>query len=99
MAGFKSFEDFYKFYLEAHRHPLNRRLHLVGTTLALICVGLFVLTDNGWFLLIGPALGYTLAWIGHFRFERNKPATFSHPFYSLAADLRMLYEIVLSKLR
>lgn len=96
---FHSFEAFYAHYLNEHRHPLNRRLHLVGTGGALVLLALFILTDAWGFLLAAPIFGYGLAWVGHDRVEGNKPATFKHPFYSLAADFRMLYEFLVGKLR
>jgi len=99
MAAFNSFQEFYTYYLQEHRHPLNRRLHLIGTSSALTLLALFLITDIWWFLLAAPIVGYGLAWVGHFRVEGNKPATFSHPFYSLAADFRMLYDALTGKLR
>lgn len=84
----ESFEEFWPYYVAQHRHPVNRRLHFVGTTLVLICLGLAVLRSPVW-LLAMPLAGYSLAWIGHFVFERNKPATFTHPLWSLRGDLRM----------
>ena len=84
----ESFEEFWPYYVAQHRHPVNRGLHFVGTTLVLACLGLAVLGSPLW-LLAMPLAGYGFAWIGHFAFEHNKPATFTHPLWSLRGDLRM----------
>jgi hypothetical protein len=82
-AGYKSFEEFYPFYLGEHCHRTNRRLHLIGTTNFIILALLFVILTKPLFLLLGVLQGYGLAWIGHFLFEKNRPATFKHPVYSV----------------
>ena len=84
----ESFEEFWPYYVAQHRHPVNRGLHFVGTTLVLVCLGLAVLRSPVW-LLAGVPAAYAFAWVGHFVFERNKPATFTHPLWSLRGDLRM----------
>jgi hypothetical protein len=98
-TGFRSFAEFYPFYLSEHRHPVSRVLHFIGTWFAVLCLIALLLT--GALEWLGAALlaGYIFAWIGHFRFERNRPATFRFPFYSLAADFRMWWELNLGKLR
>ena len=93
--SFNSFDEFWAFYLRAHANPKTRALHIAGTTLsiALLAAALAALgSDRGSALpwLIGVALaGYGPAWIGHFVFEGNRPATFGNPLWSLVADLRM----------
>ena len=84
----ESYEEFWLFYVSQHRHPVNRMLHFVGTTLALACLGLGVLGSPLWLLAV-PFAGYGFAWLGHFAFERNKPATFTYPLWSLRGDFRM----------
>lgn len=86
----KSFRDFWPFYVRAHSRPRTRLLHAIGSVLALICVGTAFARDI-WFLAAAPVIGYSFAWYAHFFVEGNKPATFGHPFYSLAADYRMLF--------
>jgi hypothetical protein len=98
-SGFRSFSEFYPFYLSEHRNPVSRALHYAGTWGAVFCLVGLIGTGNLWWLLIAVVSGYTFAWVGHFRFERNRPATFRHPFYSLAGDFRMWWELNLGKLK
>ncbi|WP_454763623.1 Mpo1-like protein [Cupriavidus campinensis] len=91
MAGthsreFESFATFYPYYLNEHRNRTCRRLHFVGSTLALLCLVALVATGNPWWLLGAVVSGYAFAWVGHFAFEKNRPATFRHPLYSLMGD-------------
>jgi hypothetical protein len=85
----ESFGEFWPYYVRQHSHPLNRTLHFIGSTLGLVCLILAFATGNLWFILPGFILGYAFAWIGHFFLERNKPATFKYPFWSLRADWKM----------
>ncbi|HBO79652.1 MAG TPA: DUF962 domain-containing protein, partial [Cupriavidus sp.] len=80
------FADFYPFYLNEHRNRTCRRLHFVGSTVALACLVTLLVTGNAWWLLAALVSGYAFAWVGHFGFEKNRPATFKHPFYSLMGD-------------
>lgn len=91
---YESFGDFYPFYLGEHRNGVSRRLHFVGTSAALVLLLVALVTWQGWFLLIALVQGYALAWVGHFFFERNKPATFKYPLFSLMGDWRLWWEIV-----
>lgn len=81
-----SFREFYPFYLSEHRNRLCRRLHFAGSTLVLITLAWLAVSGRWalWWLL--PLFGYGCAWIGHFFFEKNRPATFTHPLYSLVGD-------------
>ncbi|WP_201519993.1 Mpo1-like protein, partial [Escherichia coli] len=81
--SFGSFAEFYPYYLSEHQDRTCRRLHFAGSTVALVCLILLVLTGNLWWLLGAAVSGYAFAWVGHFGFEKNRPATFRHPFYSL----------------
>jgi hypothetical protein len=96
---FASFADFYPFYLREHVQPATRRLHFVGTSLVIGCVLAAIVTRNAWWLLAAPPCGYGFAWIGHAAFERNRPATFEHPLYSLAADFVMYRDMLLGRIR
>jgi hypothetical protein len=85
-----SFADFWPDYVRAHSHERTRVLHAIGSVLAIVMLGL-AFAINLWFLIAVPLVGYAFAWYAHFFVEHNKPATFGHPFYSLAADYRMLF--------
>src|SRR4051812_13276882 len=98
-SHFANFAEFYVFYLSEHRHPVSRRLHFFGTFLVLSFFVIALLTANALWLLAMPVAGYSLAWIGHFFFERNRPATFAHPFYSLAADFVLFRDILIGRIR
>lgn len=98
-SGFRTFAAFYPFYLSEHRHPVSRVLHYIGTWGAVGFLVTAIVTGEPLWLIGSLISGYTFAWIGHFRFERNRPATFRYPFYSLAADFRMWWELNLGKLK
>jgi hypothetical protein len=90
---FSSFRAFYPFYLDEHRNRTCRRLHFVGSSLALVCLALLLATGSAWWLLAGLLCGYGCAWIGHFFFEKNRPATFKYPLYSFVGDWVMYADI------
>lgn len=91
---FSSFREFYPFYLSEHRDPTCRRLHVTGNALVLLALGLSVAKRDWRWLLAAPLAGYGFAWVGHFFFEHNRPASFRHPLYSLAGDWIMFQEIL-----
>ena len=95
MARFASFREFYPFYLAEHANRTCRRLHVVGSTLVIACVVALVVTGSWWWLAAALVCGYGFAWVGHFFFEHNRPATFRHPVYSFVGDW-VLYAQVLS---
>ena len=97
-AGFKTFREFYPFYLSEHRHPICRRLHFVGTLLVIACVALALGTANLWWLAAAPPCGYGFAWVGHVFFEHNRPATFTHPLYSLIGDWAMFRDMLTGRI-
>jgi hypothetical protein len=94
---FNSFREFYPFYLSEHGTPACRRLHFVGSSLVIGCVVAAIVSRNAWWLLAAPLCGYGLAWIGHFFFEHNHPATFIHPLYSLAGDWVMYKDMLIGR--
>lgn len=96
---YASFSDFYPFYLSEHRNRTCRRLHFIGSTIVLILVILLLYTQNLWLLIAIPFAGYGFAWIGHFFFENNKPATFHYPWYSLVGDWLMYKDILIGKIK
>lgn len=97
--GFKSFAEFYPFYLSEHRDRTCRRLHFAGSTLGLACLAVLLLTGQWRWLFIGLACGYLFAWIGHFGYEKNKPASFKRPLYSFLGDWAMYRDIWLGKIK
>lgn len=96
---FKTFSDFYPYYLREHTNITSRKLHFLGTSGVLAVLILFFLTGNLTILAFLPVIGYGLAWVGHFVFEKNRPATFKHPFYSLAGDFRMFWDILAGRIK
>ncbi len=92
------FKSFYPYYLSQHQNLINRRLHCLGTSLALLGVVCFISLNQLKLLTLIPVIGYGFAWAGHFFFEKNRPATFSQPFYSLWGDLVMLKDWVLGNI-
>jgi len=92
-----SYEEFWPFYVSQHAHAVNRALHFVGTTLVLGCLAAGALWSARFFLVM-PVAGYGLAWVGHFFFEKNRPATFSYPLWSLRGDFRMYRLMLLGRM-
>ena len=95
---FSSFAEFYPFYLGEHQDRTCRRLHFVGSSIALVCLILLIFTGNLWWLLGAAVSGYAFAWVGHFGFEKNRPATFRHQIYSLMGDWVMYRDIWTGKI-
>jgi len=97
MSRFASFREFYPFYLAEHSHRTSRRLHFIGSCGVLALLALAIVDRNAWWLLAALFCGYGFAWVGHFFFEKNRPATFKHPFYSFAGDWVMFKDILTGK--
>jgi hypothetical protein len=96
MIGFR---EFYVFYLGEHSDRRCRRMHFAGSCVVLGVIALAVFSGNASWLWLAPVAGYGFAWIGHYVFEKNRPATFSHPLYSLAGDWVMFWQILRGKVR
>lgn len=94
---FERFADFYPYYLQEHRDSTCRRLHFIGTSLVIVILATALLSASWVFLWVLPLAGYTFAWVGHFFFEKNRPATFKHPFYSLLGDFVMYRDMLTGK--
>ncbi|WP_305805664.1 DUF962 domain-containing protein [Stenotrophomonas sp. YIM B06876] len=99
MARFSSFRQFYPFYLQEHRNRTSRRLHFIGSCAVLLLVLAAIVQRNPVWLPVALACGYGCAWVGHFFFEKNRPATFRHPFYSFAGDWVMFVDILRGRIR
>ena len=96
---YQTFSDFYPFYLSQHADQTCRRLHFIGSSL-IVALVLYAFQSSNWSLLwYIPLLGYGFAWIGHFIFEKNKPATFTYPVYSLMGDWVMYKDILIGKIK
>ena len=91
---YKTFWSFYPYYLTEHSDPVCRATHYIGTTLLFIVIGLSVYFQNPKLLFLLPVVGYGFAWLGHFAFEKNKPATFQYPLYSLGSDFVMYFHFL-----
>jgi len=86
----RSFAEFWPLYVRAHSRQRTRLLHAIGSVLAVVMLGV-AFAVSLWFLIAVPFVGYAFAWYAHMFVEKNRPATFSHPFYSLVADFRMTF--------
>ncbi len=89
MNRITSYDEFWLFYIREHSHPLNRQLHFSGSSLGLVCLAAWFCTGNLLFFPLGLLIGYGFAWAGHFFVEKNKPASFSYPLWSLRSDWKM----------
>jgi hypothetical protein len=96
---YTTFSEFYPFYLSEHSNRTCRRLHFVGSSLALVCLALLPVTGSAWWLLACMVAGYGFAWVGHFGFEKDRPASFKQPLYSFMGDWKMYGEIWSGRIR
>ena len=99
MTRYQSFREFYPFYLSEHRNATCRKLHFAGSSLVIGIVLLAIVTANPWWLLATPLAGYGFAWVGHFAFEKNRPATFTYPLWSFMGDWVMYWQLLTGKIR
>lgn len=96
---FRSMAEFYPFYLAQHANVTCRRLHFAGTTLAVLLIASAAYTGNCWLAGVALVQGYAWAWVGHFFFEHNRPATFTHPLYSFAGDWWMWFDVLRGRVK
>ena len=96
---FHTFDDFYRFYLSEHSNRTSRRLHFVGTSISTALLFATLATQWWWWVVVALIQGYAFAWVGHFFFEHNKPATFKYPLRSFMGDWRLWWEILTCKVR
>lgn len=90
----ETYEEFWPFYVREHSNKTNRRLHFVGSTGALVCLAMAIAKRDPKYILAGLVSGYGGAWIGHFGFEKNTPATFKYPLWSFVSDWKMYAKIL-----
>jgi hypothetical protein len=95
---FNSFDEFWPHYLAEHSRPGTRALHLLGTSVAIICLVLLILEGKWWLFPLALIPGYGAAWIGHFFIEKNKPATFQHPLWSFMGDYKMIWMMITGRI-
>lgn len=93
------FADFYPYYLSEHQNTTCKRLHFIGSACILILIAVAIYRQQMLLLWAIPLVGYGFAWVGHFFFEKNKPATFKYPVYSLMGDWLMFWDILRGKIR
>ena len=91
---YKDFKSFYPYYLTEHGDATNRILHFCGTLLFFVCLLAGFITGKWWLFIMIPVVGYGFAWVGHYFIEKNKPATFTYPLYSLGSDFVMFWHIL-----
>ena len=96
---YKNFSEFYPFYLSQHQNKICRRLHFIGSIIVILLVFYVAISGDLSLLLLLPLVGYGFAWVGHFFFEKNKPATFIYPAYSLVGDWIMFKDILIGKIK
>jgi len=89
MKKYRTFADFWPFYLREHARPRTRAFHYAGTSLVVLIAAAALVTGNWWLFILMPLAGYAFAWASHALVERNRPATFTYPAWSLAADFKM----------
>lgn len=95
----KTYKEFYKFYLSEHQNTSCRRLHFIGTAIVFVILFVSIFKNNYTYLILIPIVGYGFAWVGHFFFEKNKPATFKYPLWSLVSDFKMFFDIIIGKIK
>lgn len=95
---YKTFHEFYPYYLAEHTNPVCRTLHFIGSWLVLSTLATAIVTGNPWWLAGVPVVGYSFAWVGHFFFEKNRPATFTYPVFSFIGDWVMFFHLLIGKI-
>jgi hypothetical protein len=98
MPKYASFAEFYPFYLSEHSNRTTRRLHFLGSSLALFCLAAMLFTGDPWWFAAALVAGYGFAWFAHLAVEKNRPATFRYPLYSLMGDWVMFWQILTGRL-
>ncbi len=98
-SAFRTFGDFYPYYLGEHANRACRRLHFAGTTIAVALLIAAIVTHWWWFVAVAIVQGYAFAWAGHFFFEHNRPATFKHPLFSLMGDWRLWWDMLCGRVK
>ena len=93
-SPYRTYQEFWPFYLREHSKPQTRAIHYIGSIASVVVLIWAVATQNWWWLLAVPVCGYSFAWFSHFFVEKNKPATFQAPVWSLISDYRMCAQFI-----
>ena len=98
MKKIETYKEFYQFYLTEHQNKTSRMLHFTGTFLVFVLafLAIYMAKSSLWWFV--PLVGYGFAWVGHYFFEKNKPATFTYPFWSLISDFKMFFDILFGRI-
>jgi hypothetical protein len=96
---YRTLSEFYPFYLSEHTNRTSRRLHFLGTTIALVLLVTVFITQLWWLVALAFVQGYAFAWVGHFCFEHNIPATFKYPWSSFLCDWRLWWDMLTGKIQ
>jgi len=96
---FDTFAEFYPYYLSEHSDPACRRLHFIGSFAVIVTLAAAIVTGRWMLLLLLPVIGYGFAWVGHYFFEHNRPATFTYPLYSFLGDWVMFKDMLTGRIR
>jgi hypothetical protein len=98
LTQYKNLDEFYPYYLGEHSNRTCRRLHFIGTTISFGLMIAAFATQTWWLIAVSFVQGYAWAWVGHYGFEHNKPATFKYPWLSYKGDMRMWYQMLTGKI-
>ena len=100
MSGrqYKSFAEFWPYYIAEHSKPTTRALHAIGTSAGLVLMVAMIAIGKWWLFPLGLVVGYAFAWAGHFFIEKNRPATFTYPLWSFMGDWKMLAFMIAGKM-
>ena len=98
MERIKTYSEFYRFYLTEHKNKTSRMLHFIGTFLVFVLIFLAIYLEINYLWYFVPIMGYGFAWVGHFFFEKNKPATFKYPLWSLISDFKMFFDLLFGRI-
>lgn len=96
---YQTFKEFYPFYLSQHINKTCRLLHVIGSSIIVALIIYAVVVQQYLLLLLVPVIGYGFAWVGHFVFEKNIPATFTYPIYSLMGDWVMWWQVITRRIK
>ena len=97
MKKYTTLKEFYPYYLSEHSDKYTKLFHFIGTSFTFFFLFAFIATFNFFYLILIPLSGYGFAWVSHFFIEKNKPATFTYPLFSLVSDYIMFFEILRGK--